>query len=258
MKARLPRGVPVSVPNVKENMIKSNLLHIDGTDLTNCCIAEIHPEPFITCGDLGMTTMKMLTHTDNRTDQYSRYLREIIFRLYQREFPLPYHHQCGYPSKIKIAMTDTWWFQVKDAFNFQTENLYNQFEDVTHVLLTMCLRELDTSTLDTTTSCPTIPPFLGYDTVVAVVEQYHAKLFDNYMKWADFMRVDPFPWGGDKNDLPWRSNNMDLTQIVIEIILFKVSKKISRTFFVCQLWRKKKRFSLLFFLIKLICQFIFS
>lgn len=213
-KATLPQGVAIF--HSKDNLIKSNLLHLDGVDLHNCCLLEIHPEPFTIRVGVGATTMKALTHTDNRTDQYSRYLREIIFRLYLRA-----PNNSG--PKIKVGMTDTLWFQVKDLFNFQMENLYNQFEDVTHVLLTMCLRELDTSSISIYRGT-TLPAVLGYDTVFSVLEEYHAKLFDNYMKWCDYMRIEPFPWGSEKSDLPWKceGDDPDAVQMVMEIILFKV------------------------------------
>lgn len=194
-------------------LVKSNILHIDGMNLNRSSVLELHPEPFTVRVSLGQTTLKALTHTDSRNDLFSQYVREIIRVLFVTPSTFRVPKECP-------TMLDTVWFTVKKAFKFQNDSMYNQMEDVTHTILNMCLREVDSED----------PPcIIGSNMLFAVAEEYHAKIFDNYQKWCDYMCIQAFPWSEDPVDNPWEQPiegneaQVEIRQMMTEVVLFKVS-----------------------------------
>lgn len=77
----------------------------------------------------------------------------------------------------------TIWYVVKRQYRFQTDNLYNQLEDVCVSILNLSLVEV-----------PAGSPFLGPDVLLASLDEYHCRLFANYYKWCDYLGAAPFPW----------------------------------------------------------------
>lgn len=77
---------------------------------------------------------------------------------------------------------------VKRQYRFQTDNLYNQLEDVCVSILNLSLREV-----------PAGAPVIGVEVLLASLDEYHARLFANYYKWCDYLEEAPFPW----RNPPW-------------------------------------------------------
>eukprot|EP00921_Rhytidocystis_pertsovi_P017013 GHVQ01026787.1.p1 GENE.GHVQ01026787.1~~GHVQ01026787.1.p1 ORF type:complete len:2671 (-),score=335.52 GHVQ01026787.1:3360-10901(-) len=137
-------------------------------------------------------------------------------------------HQASYLSYQAFCIEDSIWFIIMKQYRFQLQNVYNQMEDVLLSLLHVAMRQLPTGgSLSVQRSATreggrideesdeeydrtsitkkggterVTASGVGVELCLAIIEEYHSRLFDNYIKWCDFIRAEPFPW----RELPWQ------------------------------------------------------
>ncbi|KAL8272509.1 hypothetical protein Esti_003632 [Eimeria stiedai] len=226
-------GVPAE--GERDRLVKSNILYIDGRNLHQSRMLEYHP--------LGRTEdLKSPDDHDyaesNRT-LLTRYVGEILTalcksdsRYYARGFGVPLddymkswknYFKCQ-PAVVlhepPYVIEQTIWYVVKKQYRFQTDNLYNQLEDVCVSILNLSLVEL-----------PAKAPFIGGDVLLAAIDTYHSRLFSNYYKWCDYLGTAPFPWRNPPwledsfcySDNAWSTQTrQEVQQMMFELATFKL------------------------------------
>ncbi|KFH12537.1 1,3-beta-glucan synthase component protein [Toxoplasma gondii MAS] len=220
-------SVPARVP---ERQTKTNIVVIDGHNLYNSKVLDHHPPPRVDRGDEdddAYTRGSSGGVDDTWAEKNSTCLREILNFLFRSDSRL-YAEKYGvtaedYRRQLRLyespqallkrpigayVIEQTIWFVVKRQYRFQTDNLYNQLEDVAVQLLNLCLRET-----------PPKSQIVGPDILLLALTEYHNRLFSNYYKWCDYLGEEPFPW----QKPPWMSegycsggpNDTPLTDVTV-------------------------------------------
>ncbi|KAL8429294.1 hypothetical protein ACSSS7_006680 [Eimeria intestinalis] len=184
-----PRAVTSGGPTEgeRDRLVKSNILYIDGRNLHQSRMLDYHPlgrtEDLKSCEDQSPAG-------PNRT-LLTRYVGEILTalcksdsRYYARGLGVPLDdYMKSWKNYLKpqpaivlheqpYVVEQTIWYVVKKQYRFQTDNLYNQLEDVCVSILNLSLVELHAKA-----------PFIGGDVLLAAIDTYHSRLFSNYYKW---------------------------------------------------------------------------
>ncbi|CDJ39099.1 1,3-beta-glucan synthase component domain-containing protein, putative [Eimeria tenella] len=158
-------GAWVGGNEVRDQLVKSNILYIDGRNLLQSRVLDYHP--------LGRSSSEASQASDgisssaNSGSSLSRH----------KTVPRTAHHQPPY------TIEQTIWYVAKRQYRFQTDTMYNQLEDVCVSILNLALME-----------APPGSPFLGPEVLFASLDEYHSRLFANYYKWCDYVGTAPFPW----------------------------------------------------------------
>ncbi|CBZ56364.1 hypothetical protein NCLIV_067880 [Neospora caninum Liverpool] len=215
---------------VPDRQTKTNLVVIDGHNLYNSKVLDHHPPPRIDRGGDDSEAYQRSSFgrvDDIWAEKNSACLREILnflfrsdSRFYAEKYgvaPEDYRRQLRLyenPQELlkrpigAYVIEQTIWFVVKRQYRFQTDNLYNQLEDVAVQLLNLCVRET-----------PKSSQVVGPDILFLTLTEYHSRLFANYYKWCDYLGEEPFPW----QKPPWMtdgycsggSNETPLTDVTV-------------------------------------------